>query len=58
MTHCVPLGGYGTVCLEPGHTYWWNLRVVPGGCDGTLPGDTSTCQPMIHVMRPKTAQEP
>ncbi len=59
MSHCVPLpGGYNTVCLQPGRTYWWNLRVVPGGCDGEVPGDTSRCQPMIHVMRPKQVREP
>ena len=58
MSHCVPLpAGYFTICLEPGHTYWWNLRVVPGGCDGEIPGNTSRCQPMIHVMRPRKVLE-
>lgn len=60
MTHCVPIpgGGYGAPCLEPGHTYWWNLRIIPGGCDGNIPGDTSRCQPMIHVSRPRQVVDP
>jgi hypothetical protein len=59
MTHCVPLagGGYYSACLEPGHTYWWNLRLVPGGCNGNTT-DTSACQPMIHVERPRKVGEP
>jgi hypothetical protein len=59
MTHCVPIPGGGTyaACLEPGHTYWWNLRVVPGGCNAN-PTDNSACQPMIHVQRVKQTVDP
>lgn len=55
MSHCVHLagGGYYAPCLEPGHTYWWNLRFVAGGCPMG-----ATCQPMIQVQRPKQTVDP
>lgn len=55
LDHCVPVPGYDpTFCLEPGQTYWWNLRLTSGCMDL----DTSRCQPMIHVMRPKQIVDP
>jgi hypothetical protein len=55
LDHCVPVDGVERVfCLEPGRTYWWNLR-LHAGC---LDGEPSRCQPMIHVMRPRQAVDP
>jgi len=46
LDHCVPVPGYASsFCLEPGKTYWWNLRLAPGE-------DPSTVEPEIDVQRP------